>query len=176
MGSERYFLTHRTFCYQIWCGDAASWARVMRTFCCSCYLHGQGHSKGSYDLDMTLLCYLNCWFLGNQTWSDDPSSEARVSYEKKMDYSIHVKVTAKDYKIKKWLITFELLILWIALLLSRSKSQERFKIPVDVHLDNISSTAEPFVTKLGMVMHHHGPECHTGRLVCCLQVQSHSGG
>ena len=30
-------------------------------------------------------------------------------------------------------------------------SQERFKIPVTVHLDDISSTAEPFVTKLGMV-------------------------
>ena len=40
-----------------------------------------------------LLYYLNCWFLGNQTWSDDTSSEARVSCEKKKDYcSIRVKV------------------------------------------------------------------------------------
>ena len=30
-----------------------------------------------------LLCYLNCWFLGNQTWSDDTSSGARVSYKNK---------------------------------------------------------------------------------------------
>ena len=56
------------------------------------------------------------------------------------------------------------------------KVTEKFKIPVNVYLDNISSTAEPFVTKLGMVMHHHGSECHAMRLVCCLQVQGHSGG
>ena len=35
----------------------------------------------------------------------------------------------------------------------------------DVHLDNISLTAEPFVTKFGMViMHHHELECHARRL------------
>ena len=28
-----YFLNHRTFCYQIWYGDAASWARVIQNFC-----------------------------------------------------------------------------------------------------------------------------------------------
>ena len=49
-----YFLNHRTFCYQIWYCDVASWARVMRTFCCCCYLQGQGHSKGSCDKNMTL--------------------------------------------------------------------------------------------------------------------------
>ena len=37
------------------------------------------------------------------------------------------------------------------------KATERLKIPVNVHLEDSSSTAEPFVTKLGMVMHHHGP-------------------
>ena len=47
---------------------------------------------------------------------------------------------------------------WVALLWSRS--QKCLKIPVNVHLDDISSTAEPSVTKLGMVMHHHGLECH----------------
>ena len=41
----------------------------------------------------------------------------------------------------------------------------RFKIPVNVHLDDISSTAEPFVSKLGMVMHLHGQECHARRSV-----------
>ena len=46
---------------------------------------------------------------------------------------------------------------WTALLWSRSRSQERFKIPVDVPLDDSSSTAEPFVTELGVVIHHHGP-------------------
>ena len=56
------------------------------------------------------------------------------------------------------------------------KKKKRFKIPVNVHLDDISSTAGPFVTELGMVMHHHGPECLARRSVCCLQVQDHSEG
>ena len=33
-------------------------------------------------------------------------------------------------------------------------------MPVNVHLDDIASTAEPFVVKLGMVMQHRGPKCH----------------
>ena len=56
------------------------------------------------------------------------------------------------------------------------KVPEKVKIPVNVHLDEISSTVEPFVTKLGMVPHFHGPECRARRLVCCLQVQGHSEG
>ena len=31
------------------------------------------------------------------------------------------------------------------------------KMPVNVDLEDISSTAEPFVAKLAMVMRHHGP-------------------
>ena len=65
---------------------------------------------------------------------------------------------------------------WIALLWSRSRSQKRFIIPMNVHLDSISSAAEASVAKLGMVMEHHGPKCHARRLVCCLQVQGHSEG
>ena len=42
--------------------------------------------------------------------------------------------------------------------------------------DDISSTAEPFVTKPGVVMHHHGSECHARRLVCCLQGQGDGRG
>ena len=47
---------------------------------------------------------------------------------------------------------------------------------MNVHLNNNSSTAEPFVTKLGMVMHHHGPECCAKEYICHLQVQGHSEG
>ena len=67
---------------------------------------------------------------------------------------------------------------WIALLWSRSESQEGLRIPVNVHLNDISSTAEPFLTKLGMVMHHHGPECYARKKICCVQVHSegHSEG
>ena len=93
-----------------------------------------------------------------------------------------IKITVKDHIIKLWLsellIFLQLNLVWwhiitilwkdkkIVLLWSRS--QERFKIPVNVHLEDISSTAEPSVTKLGVVMHHHdhGPECHARRLVC----------
>ena len=54
------------------------------------------------------------------------------------------------------------------------KVTERFRIPVNVHLDDVSSAAECSVTKLGMVMQHHGPKCHARRLVWYLQVQGHS--
>ena len=37
------------------------------------------------------------------------------------------------------------------------------------------STAESSVTKLGMVMHHDGPERHARRLVCYFQGQGYSG-
>ena len=113
------------------------------------------------------------------------------------DWFAVFKVTVKSNIIKIWLcnILSELLILlqlnlvwwhiiigwivlwkdWIALLWSRSRSQKRFRIPVNVHLNDISSAAEPSVTKLAMVMQHHGPK-YARRLVSCLQVQGHSGG
>ena len=120
------------------------------------------------------------------------------AFQKDWFAAFKVKVTVMDHIIKVWLSnTFsELLIflqlnlvwwhiivgwivLWkdcIALLWSWSRTQEGFKIPMKVFLDNISSTAEPFVTKLGMVIHHHRPECLVRRLVCCLQGQGHSEG
>ena len=58
------------------------------------------------------------------------------------------------------------------------KVTERFRISVNVHLE-ISAyqlTAEPSVTKLAMVMHHHGPKCYARRVVCCFQVQGHIEG
>ena len=56
------------------------------------------------------------------------------------------------------------------------KVTERLRIPVNVHMDDISSAAEHSVTKFGIVMHHHGPEYHARRLVCCLKSQGHSEG
>ena len=47
---------------------------------------------------------------------------------------------------------------------------------VNFDLEDIFSTAKCFVTKLGMVMHHHGPECHVNGLVCYLQGQGLSDG
>ena len=80
-----------------------------------------------------------------------------------------------------WHIIIRWIVLWkdrIALLWSRSRSLERFKILVNVHLDNISSTAEPFIIEAGivMLMHPCRAECHARRLVCCLPVQGPSEG
>ena len=41
-------------------------------------------------------------------------------------------------------------------------------LSVRFHQDHSLSTAEPFVTKLGMVVCHYGLECLERRLVCCL--------
>ena len=129
-------------------------------------------------------------FLPNLVWWCFIISQ--IVFQKDWFAVFKVKVTVEDHiiKIPLFYMSSELLILlqlnlvwwhiiiswivlwidWIALLLSRPRSQKRLKIPVTVHLDNISSTAEPFVTELGMVMHHHGLECYARRLVCCLQV------
>ena len=108
---------------------------------------------------------------------------------------LKVKVTVKDHTIKICLfnIPSELLILlhlnlvwWhiIIIIVKRLdccvvvkvKATGKVKISVNVHLDDTSTAAEPSDSKLCMVMHHHGPECHASRLVCCLQVQGHSEG
>ena len=40
--------------------------------------------------------------------------------------------------------------------------------------DDIFWIAEPFTTKLGLVVHHYEPDCLSKRLVCCLQGQGRS--
>ena len=35
-------------------------------------------------------------------------------------------------------------------------------------------TADPFATKLGLLVHYHKPECFTEKLDCCVQGQGHS--
>ena len=62
----------------------------------------------------------------------------------------------------------------IGLLCSRSRSQQNFKMSMNVCPDDIFWIAEPFTTKLGMVMHHYEPDCLSKRLVCCLQGQGHN--
>ena len=163
-----------------------------------CFVTGQGYSKTSKCRWMFVQAIfsepLNL-SLPNLVWRCIIMNQIVV--QKDLFAIFKVKVTVKDHIIKIWLsnMSSELLILlqlnlvwwyiiisWIvlwndciALLRSRSRSQKRLRIPVNIYLDNISSTAEPFVTKLGMVMYHHGLECYAKRLVCCLQlVQSHS--
>ena len=107
-----------------------------------------------------------------------------------------VSITVKDNIIKIWLLNIlsELLIFvqlnlvwwyiiirWIVLwkewiILLRSRLQKGLRIPVNVRLDDITSAAEPSVTKLGMLMEHHGPKCCSRRFICCLQIQGHKEG
>ena len=37
-------------------------------------------------------------------------------------------------------------------------------------------TTKLYATKLGMLVHHHDPECHVERLGSCFQGQGHSAG
>ena len=45
---------------------------------------------------------------------------------------------------------------------------------MNVSPDDVLWSTKHFVTKLGMVMHHHEPECDAKRLALCLQGQGHS--
>ena len=47
---------------------------------------------------------------------------------------------------------------------------------VNVCFDDIFYITEHVVTKFGMVMQHHEPECHAEKLVHCPQCQGHSEG
>ena len=63
---------------------------------------------------------------------------------KRLDCSVVVKVKSElDYSV-----------------VVKVESQGRFRIPVNVYVEDIFLTAEPYVTKLGMVLHPHGPECY----------------
>ena len=108
------------------------------------------------------------------------------------------KVTVGLHIIKIRLsdISSEILILWhpnfglmadhrkLGCLAKRLHCRVMLKVRVTVHvqninefsLDHIFSTAEPFVTKLGVVMHRHRPKCYVKRLVRYLRGHGHSEG
>ena len=62
----------------------------------------------------------------------------------------------------------------VGLLCSRSMSQPRLKVSVNVSLDDILYIAEPFVTKPSMARHHYKPERHMRNMGFYLQGQGHS--
>ena len=64
----------------------------------------------------------------------------------------------------------------MGLLHSRSRIQQKFKMSANVCPDDIFWTTEYFVTKPGMVMQHHKPECRVEKFVHCVQCQGHSKG
>ena len=59
----------------------------------------------------------------------------------------------------------------VGLLCSRSMSQPRLKVSVNVSLDDILCIAEPFVTKPNMVRHHYKPARHMRKMGFYLQVK-----
>ena len=75
-----YLLNCETFCYQTWYCDASSWAGV------SCrkigvLFQGHGHSKGSYDQNMTAATISSeLLILLLQTWFGSTLLKARLSY------------------------------------------------------------------------------------------------
>ena len=148
------------------------------------------------------LYFFNCWFLGNQTWSNDTSSEARVSYKKKRllhsgsrsQWRVKMLMFVQMIAIKLFLFCFMLnhqtfcfqtwycdSSLWVRvsckkidLLFSRSRSLREL---IWSRYDNfycIFWTADAFATKHGLSVHCHKPQCFTEKLDCCVQGQGHS--
>ena len=113
------------------------WVSCRKIGSLSSYLHYQGHSEGLYNQSMT-----------NSTICSK--------------LHVHLQpVLVWQYSI------ISQSILWKNLVTdSRSRSQRRFKMSVNVCSDDIFWTTEPFVTKLGMVMQQHEPECLAEKKFC----------
>ena len=115
---------------------------------------------------------------------------------KKLDYLEHqVKVSAKVQYVNMCLSTQYLLnqqkmccLTWycnvlswarvsckkIGLLSSRSRSQQGLIWSKCDSFYCIFLTADPFATKLGLLVHYNKPECLVKKLDCCVQGQDHS--
>ena len=114
-----------------------------------CYLQGQSHSEGSYDRNMTF-CYI-FWTADLFTTKLCPMAHHHKlnCLVKKLDCSVGVKVKVTG------------------------KVQNSSECSSGCYLLNCWSF---FLTKLGVVIHHHEPECQVKRLLCCHQGQRHSEG
>ena len=124
--------------------------------------------------------FLNCWSVCNQTWFDSTASWAWVSCGKiglllqgkghnkgsKCQWMFVRMIFSESQNILLLNLVWQCSImsqrhaefLLLLLLSSRSRSQPRFKMSVNVCLDDIFWITEHFVTKFGMVMQHYEPE------------------
>ena len=133
-------------CHQTWYDDASSGAEFHAKRLVY-YLQDQGHREGPYNKNMTV-----------STVSSEPPILLRSN-------------------VIWWYIVISKSVLWkFWLLFSRSRSQRNFKMLMNIRLDDIFLIAEPVITTLCMMMHHHELECHVKRLVCRLWDQGHSEG
>ena len=127
---------------------------------------------------MTLSILLNCWFFGNQTCLLDTASRAKVSSEENWITGFKVKVTAKGHNISlaRWYLLNRKTFCYqtwycdapswarksckkIGLLFSRSRSQQGFKWSKYDSFYYIYWAADPFATKLGLIVHYHKSKC-----------------
>ena len=105
---------------------------------------GQGHSEGSKFRCLSRWYFLNRRTFCYQTRYCDASSWAGVSCKK------------------------------ICLLFSRSRSKQGLVWSKYDSFYCIFRIADPFATKLGLMVHYHKPECLMKKLDCCVQGQGHS--
>ena len=56
---------------------------------------------------------------------------------------------------------------------SRSRSRQELMWSKYYNVYCIFWTADPFATKLGLIIHYHKPECFMEKLECCVHGQSH---
>ena len=99
----------------------------------------------------------------------------------------NVKVTARASIIKIWLFLLYVLNYWsicnqtvfnstaLWTLVPCGKMGLLRKVMVTAKVQNVFWTTEHFVTKPGMVMQHHKPECHSEKLVQCSVSRSQQG-
>ena len=139
---------YATFCNQTWyCGAPPRAGMSCKKM--GFYLQGHSHNVGLYNQNVTVSTIS---FI-----SSKPVSLFQPN-------SIWVQI----------IISKEVSIENVGLLFSRSMSQPRLNVSVNVRLDDILCIAEPFVTKPSMVRHHYKPECHMQKMGFCLQGQGHS--
>ena len=160
-----------------------------------CYFLGQGHSKGSYDQNMTVSTI---------------SSELLTSWQPNLVPKIHhyepecfleKKGLLHSRSRSLWLVKMSMfvqmisskclnvlllnLVLWciimsqsacrkIGLLFSRLRSQQGLIWSKYDSFYYIVWTADSFATKLGLIVHYYTPECHIEKLDFCVQGQGHS--
>ena len=151
-------------------------------------------SSDMIEMWLFLLCTLNYWFFGSQTWSDDTSSWARVPQDQGHSEGLECQYLSRWYLLNCQTFGYQP---WycdaasqarvsckkIGLLFSRSRSQQGFIWPNYDRFYYIFWTADPFATKLGLIVHykpewlieklhcsvHSWSECFVKKLDCCFQ-------
>ena len=128
-----------------------------------CYFQGQGHSKGSYDKNMTVSTISSELLILLLTLI--------VHYHKleclmkKLNWCIQGEGHSKISKCQRMLIVCPDGIFWIVEPFTTNLLRPNFGWLGSKH---------QLTTKLSMVMHHHEPDCVLETLGHCLQGQGHS--